>query len=432
MTDRPRRPVSRRRLLQASALAVPGAWALSSCARDQPLGSPSSAASASGSASSGASASPSATGIPIASPQNPVKWPINPGNEPIASDLEPEPNATLRLYNYPDYIDKGVVKAFEKEYADYGTKVEISTFNDYPEALTKIRSGSVPYDVSFLSYNMIGKLVYGNLLRPLNHAYIANINDVWEEFQNPWYDQEWQYTVPYTIYTTGIGWRSDLIPEDIGARPDPYSVFWDSKYAGEIAVLDDDREVIGMTILRNGGTDVNTTDQATLGAARDAMLEMLSTSAPRVTITGYTDIPEGTLSLSQAWSGDLIAGQWYLPKDVSVETLRYWFPQTGNGVIGNDFMCILSGGENPVLAHHFLNYMLSDEAAKKNFEWNGYQPPLRSLTPKTMVADGWIPANLKEAVVLPEWFQVGYPILELAPDVEAEYQAIWQQFKAGA
>ncbi|MFZ8925780.1 MAG: ABC transporter substrate-binding protein, partial [Candidatus Nanopelagicales bacterium] len=187
-----------------------------------------------------------------------MKWPINPGNEPIASDLEPEANATLRLYNYPDYVWNRVLKGFQEEYKDYNVTVELSTFNDLPEALTKIRSGSVPYDVAFLTYNYLGRLVYGDLIRPLNHSYIPNIVDAWDEFQNPWYDQEWQYTVPYTVYTTGIGWRNDLIPEDIGARPNPYDVFWDSKYAGEIAVLDDDREVIGMTILRDGGTDVNT------------------------------------------------------------------------------------------------------------------------------------------------------------------------------
>ncbi|MFM8772794.1 MAG: PotD/PotF family extracellular solute-binding protein, partial [Actinomycetota bacterium] len=293
----PRRPLSRRRLLQASALVVPGAWALSACAREQPLGGPTGAASASGGTSEGATSAPAE--LQIASPTNPVKWPINPGNEPIASGLEPEANAVLRIYNYPDYLDKAVLKDFQKEYADYNVKVEYSTFNDYPEALTKIRTGTVPYDVSFLSYNNIARLVYGDLIRPLNHDYVPNIADVWEEFQNPWYDQGWQYTVPYVIYTTGIGWRADLIPEDIGARPNPYDVFWDSKYAGEIAVLDDDREVIGMTILRDGGTDVNTSDPAVLGATRDAMLEMSSISQPRVTITGYTDIPEGVLSLSQ-------------------------------------------------------------------------------------------------------------------------------------
>ena len=431
MADRPRRPLSRRRLLQASALAVPGAWALSACAREQPLGGASSAATSAG-ASGGAAPAPSPTALQIASPQNPVKWPINPGNEPIASGLEPEAGATLRIYTYADYLDKAVLKDFQKEYADYDVKVEYSTFNDYPEALTKIRTGGVPYDVTFMGYNSIARLVYGDLIRPLNHDYIPNIEDVWQEFQNPWYDLEWQYTVPYVIFTTGIGWRSDLIPEDIGARPNPYDVFWDSKYAGEIAVLDDDREVIGMTILRDGGTDVNTADPAVLGATRDAMLEMLSVSQPRVTITGYTDIPEGVLSLSQCWSGDMITGQYYMPEGVDPSVLRYWSPPDGRGMIGNDYMTVLKGGENPVLAHHFLNFMLGNDVSLKNFSWVGYQPPLRSLTPETMVADGYVPENLASAVVKPEWFQVGYPLLELPPEVEGEYQAIWQQFKAGA
>jgi spermidine/putrescine transport system substrate-binding protein len=93
---------------------------------------------------------------------------------------------------------------------------------------------------------------------------------------------------------------------------------------------------------------------------------------------------------------------------------------------------VLKGGENPVLAHHFLNYMLTNDVALENFSWVGYQPPMKSLSPDAMVADGLVPETLASAVVRPEWFQVGYPLLELSPEVEAEYQAIWQQFKAGA
>jgi spermidine/putrescine transport system substrate-binding protein len=431
MADDVRRPISRRRLLQAGGLVIPGAWALSACARQNPNGgSVSPSGSTSGATSGGPSPSP--TQLQIASPQNPVKWPINPGNEPIASGLEPEAGATLRIYTYADYLDKGVVKDFQKEYAQYDVKVEVSTFNDYPEAITKIRGGGVAYDVAFLGYNNMARLVYADLIRPLNHDYIPNIADVWEEFQNPWYDLEWQYTVPYVVFTTGIGWRADLIGEDIGARPNPYDVFWDSRYAGQIAVLDDDRECIGMTILRDGGSDVNTADPSVLGAARDAMLEMLSVSQPRVTITGYSDIPEGVLSLSQCWSGDMVTGQYYMPEGVDPSVLRYWSPPDGRGLIGNDFMVVLKGGENPVLAHHFLNYLLGKDVSLKNFSWVGYQPPLRALTPETMVADGYLPATLAQAAVKPEYFRVGYPILELAPDVEAQYQAIWQQFKAGA
>ena len=128
----------------------------------------------------------------------------------------------------------------------------------------------------------------------------------------------------------------------------------------------------------------------------------------------------------------MITGQNYMPDGVDPSVLRYWSPPDGRGLLNNDFICVLKGGENPVLSHHFLNYMLGTEVSLKNFSWVGYQPPLRSLTPESMVADGYLPENLSAAVVKPEWFQVGYPVLELPPEVEAEYQAIWQQFKAGA
>ena len=48
------------------------------------------------------------------------------------------------------------------------------------------------------------QLIEGKLVQPLNHSYIPNITQAWSDFTNPFYDQGWQYTVPYTIYTTGI------------------------------------------------------------------------------------------------------------------------------------------------------------------------------------------------------------------------------------
>jgi spermidine/putrescine transport system substrate-binding protein len=373
-----------------------------------------------------------APSLQIASPTNPVKWPINPGNEAIASGLSPEKDAVLRLYNYADYLDPGIIKSFEEKYADTGVKVELSTFNDTLEALAKIRSGAVPFDVYFPSYDQIGKLVLANLVRPLQHSYIPNIANVYPEFLNPFYDMEWQYTTPYTLYTTGIGWRTDRVSEDIAARPNPYDVFWDPQYQEHIAVLDDYREVIGMTLLRNGGTDVNTGDDALLAAVRDALLQMNEKTQPRVTITGYTDLPEGRLDLSQAWSGDLINAVSYLPEGTDPSILRYWFPKDGAGVVNNDTMVSLKGGQNPVLSHLFINHVMDAKQAMNNFAFTGYQPPQVSITPEQLVSDGFIPPNLQEAIVLPGYFDSGYRLLELPPDTEAKYLAIWQQFKAGA
>src|SRR6478609_7650218 len=160
-----------------------------------------------------------ASDLVLASPDNPVKWTIQEGNQAIADGLSPEAGPLI-LYNYADYVAPGVVKSFEKQ---YGVEVKISTFNDTDEAVQKIRTGAVPFDIYFPSYDQISRLVAAELVQPLNHSYLSNIDNVWPTFKNPWYDQGWQFTTPYTVYSTGIGWRDDQV-EDVSALENPYDV----------------------------------------------------------------------------------------------------------------------------------------------------------------------------------------------------------------
>ena len=100
---------------------------------------------------------PTASTLKIATPSTPVTWPIYTDNPAIANGLLPEKGATLKLYNYADYIGPEVVKAFEKKYKAYDVKVTVSTFNDTDEALTKIRAGKCAYDIYFPSYDQIAR-----------------------------------------------------------------------------------------------------------------------------------------------------------------------------------------------------------------------------------------------------------------------------------
>ena len=59
------------------------------------------------------------------------------------------------------------------------------------------------------------------LVRPLNHSYIGNLGNVWPGFADPWYDGEARYSVPYSVYTTGVGWRTDQVPDDVAALDQP-------------------------------------------------------------------------------------------------------------------------------------------------------------------------------------------------------------------
>jgi spermidine/putrescine transport system substrate-binding protein len=156
----------------------------------------------------------------IAAPNNPVTWDITADNMPIPDGLGPEKEATLKLYSYAGYISDEAVQSFQNI---YGTRVEVSTFNNTDDALTNLRNGDVDVDVYTPSYDQIGRMTTGHLLRPINHSYLPNLKNLWPVFANPWYDQQSRYSVPYSVYTTGIAWRADQVRADLGALPNPYA-----------------------------------------------------------------------------------------------------------------------------------------------------------------------------------------------------------------
>jgi spermidine/putrescine transport system substrate-binding protein len=314
-------------------------------------------------------------------------------------------------------------------------KVELTTFNDIAEGIAKLTSGQVAADVFFPDPTWISRLVIAGLLRPLNHELIPNLaKDIWKEFQNPFYDRKWRYTVPYTIYTTGIAYRRDHIPDEkIRSYSNPYDILWDSEYRGKVTVYDDVRETLGLALLRRGVDDVNTADAATINRAKDDILDLINRTNAQLTINGiYAKLPQDEFWVGGSWSGDIVAAyEYYLPKGTPPSVLGFWYPQGGGGMIGNDNMVVPTSGRNPRLAHEFLNYMLDKTVSFANFMgFNGYQPPLKSISPSALVPKT-IPENLAEAVVLPHYFDVGHFLLALTPSANSLWNAAWDEIKAG-
>ena len=162
--DRPtRRTFIKRAGGTAAALSIPGL--LAACGSTTPVG-PSSAPSsgASTGASSAAAAATGPGGLPLARPDKPVTLPIYTDNKAIASGMQPE-KGPLQLYNWIEYINPAVVKSFEKK---YDVKVQISTFNTIDEAVAKIDSGAVQFDVFVPELVYLEQLVVGKILQPLN------------------------------------------------------------------------------------------------------------------------------------------------------------------------------------------------------------------------------------------------------------------------
>ena len=268
-------------------------------------------------------------------------------------------------------------------------------------------------------------------MQPLNHSYIPNISQAWSEFTNPFYDQEWQYTVPYTIYTTGIAWRNDHVPGSPDDMANPWAFLWQPQYKGRVAVLDDYREGLSLGLMKNGVFDLNTTATSQINASMQSLENLKSLTNVKIDNNDYTDVPDGRTWIHHAWSGDMAAAESYLPKGTPVEVVSYWFPSDGKGPVANDTMVVLKSGHNPVLAHLFLNYLLDLNNALENISFNGYMQPITGVTPQKLIAEQILPPSLESTVVLESYFTRGVSELELAPAVDAQWQKAWNEFSGG-
>ena len=362
-------------------------------------------------------------GIPLARRNFPVTLPIYSDNQPIASGKSTE-KGPLNVFNWSDYINPAVVKQFEKE---YGVKVKITTFENEEEALAKLSSGQGSFDVWFPTVDYISRSVAGKLIQPLNHSYLPNLKNVWASLQSPFYDVHSRYTVPYTVYTTGIAYRKDKLK----AAPTGWDAFWQAKkISGKVTILDDQREALSMALLHRRITQINTENANQVNQAGSDLKQLTNLVNVKTNTTAYTDVPTGAAWLAQAWSGDMAGAINYMPKGVPVSVVGYWRPST-NAIVGSDMISILRKAKNPVLAHHFLNYLLDKQHGVTNFSWLGYMPPLSTINPDKVIAQGYIPKNLGSTVVRESDFKNGLSILPLTAQGQATWQNAWANFKAG-
>jgi spermidine/putrescine transport system substrate-binding protein len=402
----------------AAGLSVPGL--LAACGTTAPAGT--------SAASTAAARGPG--GLALARPNTPVTLPIYADNKAIASGLQPE-KGPLQLYNWLQYINQDVVNAFQKK---YNVKVQISTFTTIDEAVAKIASGAVQYDVFVPELVFLERLAVGKVLQPLNGSYIPNLKaNVWPSLVNPWYDVGSRYTVPYTVYTTGIGWRTDKLPGFTPAKlSNPWSALWQQgpKISGKVGLLDDQHEGLAMGLLHNGDTDVNTDNPAAIAASQKALTQLVSSANLKFDTNEFQHLADGSLWLHQAWSGDMASVPSYAPKGTKASAFAYWWPTDGRGPINNDTMAVLKGAKNPVLAHLFLNHLLDNQQVFKNFSYTLYQQPINAMTPEAVVKQGLIPPNLHTTILREAQFKNGLVQGPLSQEGETLWENAWAAVKS--
>ena len=369
-----------------------------------------------------------ASGIPLARRDYPVTMPRF--RDPIRAGAKPERGGELKIYNYADYLNPAVLKQFGSQ---EGVSVRVTTFDTLDEAFTKLSTGELEFDVIFSSPDHLSQLVGRRLVQPLNFDLVPNlVKNAWPELHSPFYDVGPRYTVPYTVYTTGIGWRNDLVGDF-----DPAQLGWEAIWKagalkGKVGMLDDSREGLGMALMRRGVTNLNTEVPEQLAQATKDLQELNSLVRVKVDINEYESLPAGRMAMHQSWSGDMIGAVIsYLPKGTPASVLSYWYQRQG-GPVFNDCICVGAHATKPVIAHRFLNSLLDPQVAYANFVgYVGYQPPLNAINAQQLFEKGVLPKALAATVVTHEDYANGNAYLTLSSTGQRLWDNAWAAFRNG-
>jgi spermidine/putrescine transport system substrate-binding protein len=360
--------------------------------------------------------------VRVPAPNRPVTWPVRASNPPLPSGKLAERNATLKVFSWADRINPRCLDDFAQK---SGCQVELTTFSTFGQALATLRGGRDIFDVLLGAPTYaIGPLVGHDLLRPLNHRYLPNLRNLWPQVASPYYDVGMRYTVPYTVYTTGIAWRRDLVDADPYAMANGWAFPWVAGARGKTALLDDYRESIGLALIK-AGADINTTDPYLLDAAQAQLASLRQLVGIRVDNNPSAEIAAGQTAVHLAWSGQVAAAHRFLPNGVPVEAIGYWFPPSGIGPVGNDTATVLRGAQSPVLAHLFINYLLDSQNAMVNISRIGFVQPLTYVTPARLVYEGILPRSLMSTAVLSTYQDHGLKKLQLPVAADALWRQIW-------
>jgi spermidine/putrescine transport system substrate-binding protein len=268
-----------------------------------------------------------------------------------------EKKETLRVYNVGQYIDKKVVKDFERE---YNVKVVYDEFNTNEELYVKIANGEAKYDVIVPSDYTVDRLIQEGRLAEIDKSKLTNYGEIALEYLAPEYDVDNDYSVPYMVGTLGIIYNKTMVSEE----PTSWSAMWDEQYAGQILMWDSMRDTMcaAQKLLY---MSANSENDGELTAVKNKLVKQKPLVQAYLTDEIKDKMIAGEAALALLYSGDAKAA---IDEN---EDLGYVIPQEGSNK-WVDAWCILKNSKNIDLAHKWIDFMCRPDVAEKNMIETGY------------------------------------------------------------
>ena len=280
-----------------------------------------------------------------------------------AAAVEKYGSNVLKLYLPGEYLGENVISDFEKQ---YGVRVIVENFDSNEMMYTKLMAGD-RYDVIIPSDYMIERLMNEDFLQPLDKSMIPNMENMSDAVLGMSYDSDNTYSIPYFWGSVGLVYNHENVDPAV-IESEGWEVLRNTDYAGHIYIYDSERDSF-MMAFKALGYSMNTEDPNEINDAYEWLLQMNNTMSPvYVTDEVIDGMMNGYKDIAVVYSGDAAV---VLDEN---EDMSFYMPSQGTN-IWCDAMVIPANAENPLLAHEFINYMLTYEAAFDNTETVGYTSP---------------------------------------------------------
>ena len=316
----------------------------------------------------------------------------------------------VNILNWSSYIPSEVILDFEKE---TGIEVNYGTYSSNEELLAKVsvaKEGT--YDLIFPSDYMVEIMINRGLIEKINKNRLDNVMNLNRNFMNLEYDSYNGYTLPFIAASTVISVNRNVVNDEISS----YNDLLDSKYKGEIVLIDDQRIIIGMALLANG-YDMNSVDDDELEVAKNWLLKL------KKNLKAYdSDSPKNFLiseeaSIAVLWNAE---GALASMENSKIENI---FPKEGVALSIDNF-AIPKGAKNIDELYEFIDYILEPRVMKKIIESYPYKNV--NLETESLLDDSYL--NNKAANIDDFVFTSGLFVKNIGEDI-SKYDRIWALIK---
>ena len=210
----------------------------------------------------------------------------------------------------------------------------------------KLESGG-EYDLVLASDYIIDMARKENLLFKLEKDKIPNYQNINPAFQSKFYDEQNEYTIPYSAGIPLIIYNPEMVGD---VEITGYEDLWNPAFQDSLVVMDDARNVIGIT-LKTMGKSFNETDPAVLEQAKQKLLPLKPNIRALDYSTPYNLMLGGETSVGYMFTSQIITVLNERPD------FKVVFPKEGLG-FGIDSCFIPASAPHKDNAQAFLNFIL--------------------------------------------------------------------------